>query len=103
MRVLILGSGVIGTTSAWYLSKAGCEVVVVDRQSGAGLETSYANGGQLSFGLYLALGGPGVPLKAVRWLFERHAPLSIRPTTDWNQYVWLLHGCCAIALLSAMQ
>ncbi|AAO29657.1 FAD-dependent oxidoreductase [Xylella fastidiosa subsp. fastidiosa] len=98
MRVLILGSGVIGTTSAWYLSKAGCEVVVVDRQSGAGLETSYANGGQLSFGYTSPWAAPGVPLKAVRWLFERHAPLSIRPTTDWNQYVWLarmLRHCSA--------
>ncbi|HHW4682807.1 MAG TPA: FAD-dependent oxidoreductase, partial [Xylella sp.] len=49
MRVLILGSGVIGTTSAWYLARAGCEVVVVDRQPASGLETSYGNAGQLSF------------------------------------------------------
>ncbi len=50
MRVLILGSGVIGVTSAWYLAQAGCEVTVVDRQPAAALETSYANAGQLSFG-----------------------------------------------------
>ncbi|AXI84458.1 D-amino acid dehydrogenase [Xylella taiwanensis] len=91
MRVLILGSGVIGTTSAWYLAKAGCEVVVVDRQPGSGLETSYANAGQLSFGYTSPWAAPGIPLKAVQWLFERHAPLSIRPTCHWHQYLWLAH------------
>ncbi|HHW4680653.1 MAG TPA: FAD-dependent oxidoreductase, partial [Xylella taiwanensis] len=91
MRVLILGSGVIGTTSAWYLAKAGCEVVVVDRQPGSGLETSYANAGQLSFGYTSPWAAPGIPLKAIQWLFERHAPLSIRLTSDLNQYLWLAH------------
>lgn len=89
MRVLVLGSGVIGTTSAWYLRQAGHEVTVVDRQPAPALETSFANAGQLSFGYTSPWAAPGVPLKAIKWLFEEHAPLAIRPTTDLNQYRWL--------------
>jgi len=89
MRVLVLGSGVIGTTSAWYLRQAGFEVIVVDRQPAPALETSFANAGQLSFGYTSPWAAPGVPLKAVKWLFEEHAPLAIRPTGDLNQYRWL--------------
>ncbi|KRG84657.1 amino acid dehydrogenase [Stenotrophomonas daejeonensis] len=89
MRVLILGSGVIGTTSAWYLRQAGHEVTVVDRQPGPALETSFANAGQLSFGYTSPWAAPGVPLKAIKWLFEEHAPLAIRPTADLAQYRWM--------------
>lgn len=89
MRVLVLGSGVIGTTSAWYLRQAGFDVTVVDRQPGPALETSFANAGQLSFGYTSPWAAPGVPLKAVKWLFEEHAPLAIRPGLDLNQYRWL--------------
>jgi len=89
MRVLILGSGVIGTTSAWYLRQAGHEVTVVDRQPGPALETSFANAGQLSFGYTSPWAAPGVPLKAIKWLFQEHAPLAIRPTADIAQYRWL--------------
>ncbi|WP_411849754.1 D-amino acid dehydrogenase [Stenotrophomonas sp. LGBM10] len=89
MRVLVLGSGVIGTTSAWYLRQAGFEVTVVDRQPGPALETSFANAGQLSFGYTSPWAAPGVPLKAVKWLFAEHAPLAIRPGLDWHQYRWL--------------
>ncbi|MCD9085757.1 D-amino acid dehydrogenase [Stenotrophomonas sp. SY1] len=89
MRVLVLGSGVIGTTSAWYLRQAGHEVTVVDRQPAPALETSFANAGQLSFGYTSPWAAPGVPLKAIKWLFEEHAPLAIRPTADLNQYRWL--------------
>lgn len=89
MRVLVLGSGVIGTTSAWYLRQAGFEVTVVDRQPAPALETSFANAGQLSFGYTSPWAAPGVPFKAVKWLFEEHAPLAIRPTGDLNQYRWL--------------
>jgi len=98
MRALVLGSGVIGTTSAWYLAQAGFEVTVVDRQAAPALETSYANAGQLSFGYTSPWAAPGVPLKAIKWLFEQHAPLSIRPTGDWHQYLWLarmLRNCTA--------
>lgn len=82
MRVLILGAGVIGVTSAWYLAKAGHEVTVVDRQPGPGLETSFANAGQVSPGYAAPWAAPGVPLKALRWLFMRHRPLVIWPLPD---------------------
>ncbi|WP_420008049.1 D-amino acid dehydrogenase [Xanthomonas sacchari] len=98
MRVLVLGSGVIGTTTAWYLARSGCEVTVVDRQPAAGLETSYANAGQVSPGYASPWAAPGVPLKALKWLFQRHAPLAITPTADLQQYLWLaqmLRNCTA--------
>lgn len=94
MRILILGSGVIGTTSAWYLRQAGHEVTVVDRESSAGLETSFANAGQLSYGYTSPWAAPGVPFKAIKWLFEEHAPLSIRPGVDPAEYRWLWHMLC---------
>jgi Glycine/D-amino acid oxidases (deaminating) len=90
MRVLVLGAGVIGTTTAWYLAQAGYQVTVVDRQPGPALETSFANAGQLSFGYTSPWAAPGIPLKAMKWLFEEHAPLAIRPTGSVAQYRWLL-------------
>jgi len=96
MKVLILGSGVIGVTSAWYLRQAGHEVHVLERRPGAGLETSFANAGQLSFGYTSPWAAPGVPLKAIKWLLQEHAPLRIRPQADPAQYLWLaqmLHNC----------
>ena len=98
MRVLVLGSGVIGTATAWYLARSGCEVTVVDRQPAAGLETSYANAGQVSPGYASPWAAPGVPLKALKWLFQRHAPLALSPTADLQQYLWLaqmLRNCTA--------
>lgn len=98
MRVLVLGSGVIGVTSAWYLRQAGHEVTVVDREPGPALETSFANAGQLSFGYTSPWAAPGVPLKAIKWLFEEHAPLAIRLTGDMAQYRWMwqmLRNCSA--------
>ncbi|KTT29082.1 amino acid dehydrogenase [Pseudomonas oryzihabitans] len=98
MRVLVLGSGVIGTTSAYYLARQGFEVVVVDRQAGPALETSHANAGQVSPGYASPWAAPGVPLKALKWLFQKHAPLAIRLTGDANQYLWMaqmLRNCTA--------
>ncbi|GGD50790.1 D-amino acid dehydrogenase [Pseudoxanthomonas indica] len=89
MRVLVLGSGVIGVTSAWYLARAGFEVTVIDRQAGPADETSFANAGQISPGYASPWAAPGVPLKALKWLFSKHAPLAIRPGLDPNQYLWL--------------
>ena len=77
MRVVILGSGVVGVASAWYLSQAGHEVTVIDRQPGAAEETSAANAGQISPGYAAPWAAPGVPLKAIKWMFQRHAPLAI--------------------------
>ena len=90
MRVLILGSGVIGVCSAWYLARAGFEVTVVDREAAPARETSFANAGQISPGYASPWAAPGVPLKALKWLFQRHAPLSISPGLDPQQYIWLL-------------
>jgi D-amino-acid dehydrogenase len=80
MKVIVLGSGVIGVTSAWYLAEAGHEVVVLDRQPGPALETSFANAGEISPGYASPWAGPGMPLKALKWLFMRHSPLFIRPS-----------------------
>jgi D-amino-acid dehydrogenase len=89
MKVLVLGAGVIGTTTAYYLHKAGHEVVVVDRQPGAGLETSFANAGGVCPGFAGPWAAPGIPWKALRWLLARHAPLSIRLQFDARQWRWL--------------
>lgn len=89
MRVLVLGSGVIGVTSAYYLALKGCDVTVVDRQPAVGLETSFANAGQISPGYSAPWAGPGVPLKAFQWLFQRYAPLSMRPDLSRWQLQWM--------------
>jgi D-amino-acid dehydrogenase len=90
VRVLVMGSGVIGTTTAWYLARAGFEVTVVDRQPGPAQETSFANAGQVSPGYASPWAAPGVPLKAFKWLFQKHAPLAIKPGMDARQYTWML-------------
>ena len=82
MKVIVLGSGVIGVTSAWYLAEAGHEVVVLDRQPGPALETSFANAGEISPGYASPWAAPGIPLKALKWLFMRHSPLFIRPSLE---------------------
>ncbi len=90
MKVLILGSGVIGVTSAWYLAQAGHEVTVVDRQPSPALETSFANAGEVSPGYSSPWAGPGVPVKAIRWLLMKHGPLVIRPNPDPAMWLWIL-------------
>ncbi|HWJ96483.1 MAG TPA: D-amino acid dehydrogenase, partial [Telluria sp.] len=90
MKIIVLGSGVIGTTSAYYLAKAGHEVTVIDRQPATGMETSYANAGEISPGYSSPWAGPGVPMKAVKWLMMQHSPLVIRPKFDPKQWSWIL-------------
>ncbi|MDO9476469.1 MAG: D-amino acid dehydrogenase [Pseudohongiella sp.] len=89
MKVLVLGSGVIGITSAWYLANAGHEVTVIDRQPGPAQETSYANAGKISPGYSAPWAAPGVPVKAIQWMLAKHAPLAVRPTADLSQYRWM--------------
>jgi D-amino-acid dehydrogenase len=89
MRILVLGSGVIGVASAWYLARQGHEVTVVDRQPGPAMETSFANAGQVSPGYSTPWAAPGLPLKAVKWLFQRHSPLAIRPDGTLFQLRWM--------------
>jgi D-amino-acid dehydrogenase len=98
MRVMVLGSGVIGVASAYYLARAGFEVVVVDRQPAPAMETSFANAGQVSPGYASPWAAPGVPLKAIKWLLQKHAPLAIKATGDVDQYLWMaqmLRNCTA--------
>lgn len=90
MKIVILGGGVIGVTSAWYLAEAGHEVVVVDRQPGVAQETSFANAGEISPGYASPWAAPGIPAKALRWLFMQHAPLILRPRVDMAMLRWLL-------------
>ena len=90
MQVLVLGSGAVGTTLAYYLAKKGFKVTVVDRQNGAGLETSNGNAGQISPGYSSPWAAPGIPLKAAKWMMQKkHAPLAIRPTSSAKQYKWM--------------
>ncbi|WP_067861793.1 D-amino acid dehydrogenase [Neptuniibacter marinus] len=77
MKVLVLGAGVVGVTSAWYLAKAGHEVTIIDRQVDVALETSYGNAGQISPGYSAPWAGPGIPLKAIKWLMQDLAPFMI--------------------------
>ena len=98
MKVVVLGGGVIGVTTAWALARQGAEVTVVDRQAAVAMETSYANAGQVSPGYSTPWAAPGIPLKAMRWLFQRHAPLAIRPDGTLYQWRWMaamLANCSA--------
>lgn len=88
MRVLVLGAGLVGVASAWYLSEAGHEVVVVDRQPGAGLETSFANGGQISTSHAEPWANPSTPWKALQWLGREDSPLLWRLRADPAQFLW---------------
>ena len=86
MRILVLGGGVVGVASAWYLARDGHEVGLVDRQSGPALETSFANGGQISVSYAEPWANPGAPLKILQWLAHDDAPLLFRPRLDWRQW-----------------
>lgn len=90
MKVFVMGAGVIGVTTAYYLAKAGCQVTVIDRQPGPGLETSFANAGEVSPGYASPWAGPGVPLKAVRWILDKYGPLVVRPQADPRMWRWML-------------
>jgi D-amino-acid dehydrogenase len=89
MRIVVLGAGVIGVTQAWYLARAGHEVTVIDRQPAPALETSFANAGEISPGYSAPWAAPGIPVKALKWMFMRHAPLIIDPTPDLVKLSWM--------------
>ncbi|MBI5128559.1 MAG: D-amino acid dehydrogenase [Rhodopseudomonas palustris] len=98
MKVLVMGAGVIGVTTAYYLAKAGFDVTVIDRQPGPGLETSFANAGEVSPGYSSPWAGPSVPRKAVQWMLDRHGPLVVRPQADpamWRWVFQMLRNCTA--------
>jgi len=89
MRVIVLGSGVIGVASAYYLARQGAEVTVLDRQSGPAEETSFGNAGQISPGYSTPWAAPGIPFKAVKWMFQHHAPLAINLDGSMWQLQWM--------------
>ncbi|WP_338419727.1 D-amino acid dehydrogenase [Gemmobacter caeni] len=100
MKIVILGAGVIGVTSAWYLSRQGHQVTVIDRQAAPALETSFANAGEVSPGYSAPWAAPGIPLKAMKWMFQKHAPLVIQPRPDFAKLSWMakmLMNCTADA------
>jgi D-amino-acid dehydrogenase len=90
MKVAVLGSGIIGTATAWWLNQAGHEVVVVDRAAGAAQETSRANGCQISVSYSEPWANPQVPFKLLKWMFQDAAPLQFRPRLDLRQWLWAL-------------
>jgi D-amino-acid dehydrogenase len=91
MKVIVLGSGIIGTASAWFLHKAGHEVTVVERQPGAAQETSFANGCQISVSHAEPWANPSAPLKVLKWLGQEDAPLLFRLRPEWLQWLWGLN------------
>ncbi len=88
MRVLVLGGGIIGTCSAWFLRVAGHEVTLVERACGVARETSFANGGQISVSHAEPWANPGTPLKLLKWLGRADAPLLFKPRAELNQWRW---------------
>jgi D-amino-acid dehydrogenase len=90
MHIVVIGAGIIGMTTAWYLARDGHRVTVVDRADAAGAETSFANGGQLSYSFVAPLAGPGVLGKVPGWLLDRSSPLRFRPRLDPEQWRWSL-------------
>ena len=88
MKIIVLGAGVVGVASAWYLACAGHQVTVIDRQGAAGLETSFANGGQISAGHAQPWAKPSVLPKIFSWLGREDAPLLFRPRASWAQWRW---------------
>jgi len=101
MKIIVLGAGVTGVASAWYLRKAGHDVTVIERRVGAGLETSFANGGQISVSHAEPWANPHAPLQILKWLGREDAPLLFRLRADWQQWRWgleFLRNCTAARL-----
>jgi len=90
LDTIVLGAGVIGINTAYWLSRCGAAVLVIDRQPGAGLETSFANGGQISVSHAEPWANPSAPAKVLKWLLQEDAPLLYRPRLDPYQWWWLL-------------
>lgn len=88
MRVIVLGAGLLGVTSAYFLRQQGLDVTVIDRQATPGAETSFANGGQISVSHAEPWANPGAPLKLLKWLGREDAPLLFRLRADMRQWLW---------------
>src|SRR5215510_3361927 len=87
--VVVLGAGVVGVNTAYWALRHGKSVCVIDRQPAAGLETSFANGGQISVSHAEPWANPSAPLKVLKWLFNSEAPLLFRPRADVHQWLWI--------------
>ncbi|MBP6717267.1 MAG: D-amino acid dehydrogenase [Rhodoferax sp.] len=90
MKIIILGAGIIGVSTAWHLLEQGHEVTVVDRQPDAAMEASFANAAQISVSYCEPWANRDAPLKALKWMFSKEAPLLFRPKLDVNQWLWSL-------------
>jgi len=88
MKTIILGAGIIGISTAWHLLERGHQVTVVDRQADAAMETSFANAAQISVSYCEPWANREAPLKALKWMFDKEAPLLLRPQLDWQQWRW---------------
>lgn len=95
MQIIVVGAGVVGLTSAYYLNRAGHQVMVVDRHPEVAAGASFGNGGQLSYSYVAPLAGPGVLPKLPGWLFSRDAPVRLRPAADPDQWRWCLQFALA--------
>ncbi|MEG0883734.1 MAG: FAD-dependent oxidoreductase, partial [Janthinobacterium sp.] len=88
-QVIIIGGGVVGLTSAWWLAEAGYKVTLLERNEQVAIAASYRNGGQLSYRYVAPLADAGVPFKALQWLLQKDGPLRFRPEADWRQWRWM--------------
>lgn len=88
-HIIVIGGGVVGLASAWWLVEAGYSVSLLERAPEVGSGASYGNGGQLSYRYVSPLADEGIPLKAVKWLFQADGPLRFKPEADLRQYRWL--------------
>lgn len=89
MRVCVLGAGIAGVTTAYRLNREGHDVTVVERRPCAAMETSFANGAQLSVGNAQPWAQPGMALKALKWIFKEDSSLFIRPRLSWREWYWI--------------
>jgi D-amino-acid dehydrogenase len=95
-HVTLIGAGITGVTTAYALLDRGCEVTMIDRNRYAGMETSYANGGQLSACNAEVWNSVGTMLKGIKWMFRPDAPLLLNPRPSWHKYSWLAEFAAAV-------